>query len=231
MNPSPLTINDSLEVVFRQDGASTSCRSSVFDLAKGGYQLLWPTHDGVRFPVHNNQQVNLIYLRDDATYSIKGVVAELQNGPVPTIIFRPSGEVERIQRREYCRVRASLPVLLVEALSQKASGQGKLKGINITTRTVDISGSGLRIHVGFPIPRGTVFRVKLELEPGEPPVDLTARSVYSANLPPTNGRALYQVGIEFTAVSEPKRRKIVRQVFKIQQTSLSGTTDPAPVAH
>jgi len=229
MNSSSLTINDSLEVLVRQDGASTSCRSSVFDIVQGGYQLLWPTHDGVRFPVHKNQEVNLIYLRDDAIYSVKGAVAGVQNGPVPTIVFHPLGAVQRIQRRDYCRVRASLPVMLVEAISQKSASVPK--GINITTRTVDISGSGLRINIGFPIPRGTVFHVKLELEPGEPPLELTARCVYAVSLPPSSGRALYQAGIEFTAISEPKRRKIVRQVFKLQQTSLSDSKDPAPASH
>jgi c-di-GMP-binding flagellar brake protein YcgR len=230
MNHSPLSINDSVEVLVQEGEKRTGCSSSVFDIVDGHFQLNWPTRDGIRIPVRKDQEVSLIYFRDDATYSIRGAVQSVQVQPVPTIRFRPLEDVERIQRREYCRVRASLPVLLVEALSRAAAGPGAPKGINITTRTIDISGSGMRIHVDAPVPPGTVFRVKLGLEPDQPPVDLTARAVYSGSLPPANGRAMYRIGIEFTAVTEPKRRRIVRHVFKIQQATIAGTPEAPKTA-
>ncbi len=220
------TINDPVEVIVHQNETRTSCTSSVFDLVDGNFRLNWPTKDGIRVPVRKNQVLNLVYAREDATYSLLGRADALETEPVPTILFRVEGPVERIQRRDYCRVRASLPVMLTEAISRGGAAAGAPRGINITTRTIDISGSGLRIHVDSHIPPGTVFHVKLGLVQDEPALDLTARAVYTGRLPAVNGRQMYRIGLEFTAVPETKRRLIVRHVFRIQQENLADEPEP-----
>ena len=220
------TINDSVEVIVHQDDTRTSCTSSVFDLVDGNFRLNWPTRDGIRVPVRKNQALNLVWAREDATYSMLGRADALEAEPFPTILFRVEGPVERVQRRDYCRVRASLPVLLTEAMSRGGAASGAPRGISITTRTIDISGSGMRIHVDSHIPAGTVFHVKLGLVQDEPALDLTARAVYTGRLPAVNGRQMYRIGLEFTAVPETKRRLIVRHVFKIQQASIAEAPEP-----
>ena len=104
MNSSSLSINEALEVVVHQNGVRFSCRSSVFDVVKGGYQLLWPTHDGVRYPVRKDEQVSLIYLRDDAIYTLKGTVAESHIEPVPTILFHPNNTLQALGRTREGRI-------------------------------------------------------------------------------------------------------------------------------
>ena len=58
-------------------------------------------------------------------------------------------------------------------------------------------------------------------------MDFLARSVYTMSLPAMNGRSLYLAAFEFAALSESKRRRIVRQVYKYQQNSLSGSANSA----
>ena len=69
-----------------------------------------------------------------------------------------SGEVERIQRREFVRVDAFLDVT-VRGVDEQVGGD---------TKTVDISGAGIQIHDKWKLPLGTDVRVELKLPEGPP---------------------------------------------------------------
>jgi hypothetical protein len=79
-----------------------------------------------------------------------------QSGGSLTITL--NGEVERIQRRDYVRVPASLTVT-VRGIEEKIGGE---------TVTVDVSGSGIQIMDKFRLPLGLDVRVELRLPEGEP---------------------------------------------------------------
>jgi hypothetical protein len=79
-----------------------------------------------------------------------------QSGGSLTIAL--SGEVERIQRRDFVRVSASLAVS-VRGIEEKIGGD---------TTTVDVSGRGVQIVDDWQLPLGTDVRVELKLPEGEP---------------------------------------------------------------
>lgn len=67
-----------------------------------------------------------------------------------------SGDSERIQRREWARVEATLPVS-VKGIDEPVGGE---------TVTLNISGGGVLVKDPWKMPLGTDVRVDLEVEPG-----------------------------------------------------------------
>jgi hypothetical protein len=79
-----------------------------------------------------------------------------QSGGSLTIAL--TGNVERIQRRDYVRVPAHLPIA-VRGVEEKIGGD---------THTVDVSGAGVLIADEWGLPLGLDVRVELRLPEGEP---------------------------------------------------------------
>jgi c-di-GMP-binding flagellar brake protein YcgR len=67
-----------------------------------------------------------------------------------------SGDSERIQRREWARVEATLPVT-VKGIDEPVGGE---------TVTLNISGGGILVKDPWKMPLGIDVRVELEVEPG-----------------------------------------------------------------
>ncbi len=214
----PLTINDPLELQILDEKGLVTCSSRVHDLVDGRIELNWPTRSGIRVAVCKDQELVLLFTRADGVYSGKAVVEAAAPSPTPLITVRAVGGMERTQRREYYRVRVSLPVKMV-GLENSSTGAkaNKASGLHIIGRTIDISGGGLAIHKEFPILPGTVFDIALTLEEDQPPLELKGRVVYSEPVRTFQGRQLYRVAMAFVDIQEAARRRIIRHIFKVQQ--------------
>src|SRR5919199_2573032 len=70
------------------------------------------------------------------------------------------GEVERVQRREWARVEAHLPIS-VRGIDEPLGGD---------TQTLNVSGGGVLIKDKWNIPLGTDVRIELQAEPGGAPI-------------------------------------------------------------
>jgi c-di-GMP-binding flagellar brake protein YcgR len=97
-------------------------------------------------------------------YRYSGKLSGQQEG---TLTISLSGEVERIQRREFVRIPAHLEVG-VRGVDEDIGGE---------TTTVDVSGAGIQITDKWNLPLGLDVRVELKL-PGEgPPLRALGRVV------------------------------------------------------
>jgi len=88
-------------------------------------------------------------------YKYGGVLKGDRNGVVSIAL---SGDVERIQRREFVRVSAHVPVS-VRGVDEPVGGD---------TTTLDISGGGIRISDPWSLPLGLDVRIELHLPDSEP---------------------------------------------------------------
>jgi c-di-GMP-binding flagellar brake protein YcgR len=105
-----------------------------------------------------------------------------------------SGDVERIQRREFVRVAAHLDVT-VKGVDQEVGGE---------TTTLDVSGSGMRIVDKFNLPMGIDVRLELALPDG-PPLSALGRVVRV-------GSDVDQKGIRFDSVSRTDEDRLMRYI-------------------
>ena len=225
----PLSINDPVELQILDRGERINCASRVHDMVNGQIQLSWPTRSGIRVPIKETQELLLYFTRFDGIYTGKAVVESVSQSPVPTILVRAAGGMEKVQRREFFRVRTSLPIQLTGIESTPTGAQAnKTSGMHLIARTVDISGGGLSIHKEFSIQLGTEFEIKLTLEPDQLPLELSATVVYSEPVKTFQGKQLYRVAMQFVDIGEGSRRRIVRHIFKLQQQMMLRLSDEKP---
>ena len=104
------------------------------------------------------------------------------------------GGVERIQRREFVRVDAHLPVT-VRGVDQDIGGE---------TTTLDVSGSGMRIADKWHLPLEIDVRFELMLPDG-PPLSALGRVVRV-------GSDVDQKGIRFDSVSRTDEDRLMRYI-------------------
>ncbi len=223
MSQLPVRINDLVQIRILGAEPTSTYASRVDDIISGKLVLSWPTISGVTIPIRNGQPVTLYFIREDAVYNFEAVIDETQIKPVPRIAVRQIGQIQRIQRRAYFRVRAMLPVQLTGIVpGSRSEKKEQAETLHIVTSTVDISGAGMAIHHSTPLPTDTVFEARLAIENDEPPLKFLARVVHSEPIIGLlNERHVYHIAFFFVAITEAQRRKIVRRCFRIQQESLT----------
>jgi hypothetical protein len=119
-----------------------------------------------------------------------GTLAHQQSGVLRISL---SGDVERIQRREFVRVGAHIDVT-IRGIDQDVGGQ---------TTTLDLSCRGMRITDTFELPLGIDVRIELALPDG--PLKALGRVVRV-------GSELDQKGIRFDDVSRPDEDRLMRYI-------------------
>ena len=105
-----------------------------------------------------------------------------------------SGDVERIQRREFVRVAAHLDVT-IRGVDEDVGGE---------TTTLDLSCRGMRIADKFSLPLEIDVRIVLQLPDG-PPLEALGRVVRV-------GSDEDQKGIRFDSVSRPDEDRLMRYI-------------------
>ncbi len=195
--------------------------SRVNDLVGGAVVIAWPTDRGVRLPIRERQRLWVSFVRQDAAYAFSGVVEGREQHPIPQLSVRPTAEPERIQRRQYFRVRTAVAVELFGNRPDASPGQPD-SAIHLRTHTHDLSGSGIGIRGGAPIPEGTTLEIKLTLPAELPVIKIVARVVHSEAVAGSPlERPTYHTGIYFLSIAEQDRSRIIRHVFRVQQTVTS----------
>lgn len=111
-----------------------------------------------------------------------------------SLSFTLTGEVDRIQRREFVRVEAFLDV----------SVRGVDEPIGGDTTTVDVSGSGIQIQDKWELPLGTDVRVELQLPDG-PPLRALGRVVRV-------GAEAEQKGIRMDGIARADEDRLMRYI-------------------
>jgi c-di-GMP-binding flagellar brake protein YcgR len=107
-----------------------------------------------------------------------------------------TGAVKLIQRRDYVRVEAFVPV------TYRPAGRD---GWTATAHTLDVSGGGFRIAAAEALRLGDAMRFTLELGEGEEPLHAVATAVREA------GEG--EFGMRFLDLLERDRQRLVRWVF------------------
>jgi c-di-GMP-binding flagellar brake protein YcgR len=112
------------------------------------------------------------------------------------------GEAERIQRREWARIDAVVPVT-VRGVGENVGG---------ATNTLNVSGGGVLIQDPWRLPLGLDVRVELEVAPGQPPVKALGRVVREA--------ATDQKGIRIDDLSREDEDRLIKFVRERERAAL-----------
>jgi len=124
-------------------------------------------------------------------YRHAGKLTGERNGSLTVAL---SGDVERIQRREFVRVSAHLDVR-VEGVDEEVGGD---------TRTLDISGAGIQIIDPWNLPLGLAVRIELKLPEG-PPLSTSGMVV-------RQGAEENQKGIRLDGIPRAEEDRLMRYI-------------------
>ncbi len=107
-----------------------------------------------------------------------------------------TGAIELIQRRDYVRVEAFVPV------TYRPDGP---EGWTATAHTLDVSGGGFQIADAEGLRLGDMRRFTLDLGEGEDPIEAVATAVREVREE--------SFGMRFAEIPESERQRLVRWVF------------------
>jgi c-di-GMP-binding flagellar brake protein YcgR len=219
MKPGELQVNDLVMVRSLEDPSACAYPSRIEDLQDETTTLAWPTDGGIRIPIRRNETLYMSYTRSDAVYGRQVLVLKVMPEPIPVIDVTMSGPVERIQRREYVRVQAFLPV---EMKLTKALEEGQEPAIAFFhTNSLDISAGGMAIQHKLTIPHGTLYDVKLSIPKLFPPLNLLAKAVRISVQKDAYDKKIYRYGFMFLSVPEGTRARLVKYVFDVQRKNMN----------
>jgi c-di-GMP-binding flagellar brake protein YcgR len=219
MKPGDLQVNDLIMIRSSADSSERSYPSRIEDLRENIVTLSWPTDGGIRIAIRANEILHLSYARSDAVYGRQVSVLKVIPEPIPVISVALTGPVERVQRREYVRVQAVLPV---EMTLTTPLEEGQDPGIAFfQTKTLDVSAGGLSIHHQLTIPHGALYDVKLAIPKVFPPLKLLAKVIRISIQKDAYGAKIYEYGLMFLSVAERTRARLVKFAFDVQRMDMN----------
>jgi c-di-GMP-binding flagellar brake protein YcgR len=127
---------------------------------------------------------------------------QLSGGSSETLRILLQGEAERIQRREWARIDAVVPVS-VRGIDEEVGGE---------THTLNVSGGGILITDPWSLRLGLDVRVELEVEAGAPRVRALGRVVRE----PAPGKR----GVRIDDMSRTDEERLVRFVRERERAAL-----------
>jgi PilZ domain len=129
-----------------------------------------------------------------------GGILQIDSGEQLRVVMQ--GEAERIQRREWARVDAILPVS-IKGIDEPVGGD---------TQTLNISGGGVLVKDLWNMPLGIDVRIELQAEPGGQPIRALGRVVRVAGTE--------EKGVRIDSISREDEERLVRLVRERELAAL-----------
>jgi c-di-GMP-binding flagellar brake protein YcgR len=129
-----------------------------------------------------------------------GGILQLDTGEQLRVVMQ--GEAERIQRREWARIDAVLPIA-IKGIDEPVGGE---------TQTLNISGGGVLIKDKWNMPLGIDVRIELQAEPSGPPITALGRVVRVAGTE--------EKGVRIDSISREDEERLVRLVRERELAAL-----------
>jgi len=217
-NLDVVSINDSLQVTVADDPNPSNYYSRVQNIEEGKLFIAWPTQRGIRLAARVEEKLNFTFLRDGIPFMFSGIVYEKDGGSLPQITIIPVAPVVRTQRRQNFRMKCLMPVEITWTEYSSGTDKGREKIQKITTSTYDLSAGGVGIRNSKSIPEGTLGEIRLNLPDGNPVIRIPCRIAYTEKLP--ENPSMSHTGIQFLAISEREKARVVRYLYHLQIQSL-----------
>lgn len=218
-NYETLSINDSLQVTVAEEKNSSNYYSRVNDFQEGRIVIAWPTQRGIRLPARRNQKLVFTFLHNGIPFVFSGIVDETNSGSLPEITVIPFGPVVKTQRRHNFRVKCLVPVELSWTEYSPDSNKGRERVERIKTSTYDLSAGGIGIRWQKAIPEDTPVEIRLDIPDDGPLMKIPCRIAYAEKLP--DNPSMSRIGIQFLAISEREKARIIRYLNRLQIQSLN----------
>lgn len=177
----------------------------------------------VLIPIHKTQDVYLkvdsivkiVLPKGDAVYEFKAVVYEKLFGRVPLLRLKTISEVNKIQRRDFYRLKLMRDIearkILLENILE--NNQEKKFGDTFKCYLHDISAGGVLISTKEDLQEGDTLEIKIDLNG----IELVAYGIIVRRTLTVSPRAPYSYGVKFDKMREFDKNKLSRFIFEEQR--------------
>jgi c-di-GMP-binding flagellar brake protein YcgR len=208
-----LTINKLIEIQVASISSTISYKSRVEEIDARGIWIANPTFQGSLVLISVGEEIIATYGDDLCIYSFSSTVLSIAREPLPMLLLaQPEPKkVTRIQRRDFVRVPAILPVEFgIISPDQDLTAIKTYKA-----NTIDISGGGLKLLTNILVKERDLLQLTLFLE-GE--AMILSGIVIRANIEVEEDNPKpASVGVQFVNIHESDRDKVVKFVFDWQR--------------
>ncbi len=206
-----LKINSKIEIEVDDLDYGGKYLSRVMEITKKDIRIMAPMHKGQIVPVHPKTPVTVFYIGERAIYSFQSVVLKRFKDPIPCLALKLPDKFERIQRREYVRLRIQHPLSyrLIENIFEVKSSDSEPY---IETSLIDISGGGVKFLSEKVIETETCLEIKLGIEEFSKHSFIVKVIRYEKR-----EDNLYEIGVAFESIPGPLQDQIVSWIFDKQR--------------
>lgn len=211
MAKEELKINQKVEIRLDNASYKGSYPSRVEELPSNRITLAAPIKKGKIIPLGRGDIITVYYWTQTAGYSFTTRVIKTGFRRIPTITVERPREMKRIQRRNYLRIPAILPITFsvledLEHVSRLEIYRGE---------TIDISGGGVMFKSPIKLTEDVCLEMEITL-PRKGTVNVGGRVVRIREKLGKSGPEFF-VGVDFSVIDESDRDKIIGFVFQRQR--------------
>ena len=164
--------------------------------------LIAPVDKGEAVPINVGDKITVNYLSGTKLCTFKSEVIAVNKEYQQTITVAWPRKKEHLQRRNFLRVQAEIPVTFA-----LVGGDGIYHA-----KSLDISGGGVLIKSPIQLKINDQLDIQLTI-PGKGVIDTVGR-VVRCEESKDSGRQFFLVGIDFTVINERDRERIIGYVFE-----------------
>lgn len=209
-----INIGEKLEIIVKRNSQEDIKGYSMLqDITSAGELVITqPMRDGVPIVIRPSDSIRVLFFKEEGCFAFDGrPINRFKIKNVDMISIRQISSIEKIQRRQFYRLKIVLPVE-IKILDNK-EGSPILKGYS-----VDISGNGLRLNIDQKLDVNSIIKCNIKLSSNET-LSVKGRVVRVAL---DNKLAYkYDIGIAFVDIPNATQDRIVKFIFEKQRELIS----------
>ncbi|BDU51486.1 flagellar brake protein [Haliovirga abyssi] len=173
-----------------------------------------PIEKGHVIPLRVGEMVRISEVKKDGVYGFSGKVVRRYLKPFSNFVLHYPEKIERLQRRNYVRIRMNVIATLKRKKENPENEEDKFEIIKGVSK--NISGGGIYILVLNNLKMNDKFEIEFKLPNG-----VECKKIFGAIkrkdiLEDDRGKR-YGYGLEFVKINEKLRDRIISYLFKVQR--------------
>jgi len=189
--------------------------SSVQDFNKKTINIDVPLLARRALFLSNHELIRVRFISNNNVYEFETRVLAHHAGSIPYYEIAVPNEVQQGQRRSLFRLDITLDVDCWLELNELSSNESENEPASIIrAKTIDISGSGVRISSYAPIKLNQKITLAIKFEDME--IQKMPAIVMWTNKETRRGQTIYYAGLRFLSISRKNQDNLVRYLFKVQ---------------
>ncbi|MHB1392452.1 MAG: flagellar brake protein [Clostridia bacterium] len=184
--------------------------SQVFELHQNEFlDVLIPIHKNQDIYLKQDTILKLVVSRGEAVYELRAVLNDKLFGRVPLYRLKVFAEINKIQRRDFYRLKLMRDVEAAQVEDLKARKYSERFRCNLH----DISAGGLHISSAKELHEKDMLEITLNLNDRK----LVVFGIIIRRTPSGNTKAPYAYGVRFDRMSDFERNEISKFIFEEQR--------------